>query len=91
MMAALANLIAKLRELYACQTEIAERLDLLNRPWEEDMLHWVQIGEQWELHGRLPPPPDGRRRSTTRQGWCPGCRSRSQPKHSPPDGEPREP
>jgi hypothetical protein len=89
--AALANLVARLRELYACQTEIAERLDLLNRPWEEDMLHWAWNGGHWELHGRLSPPPDGRRRSTTRQGWCPGCRSRSQRNHRQPGGDSREP
>jgi hypothetical protein len=72
----LADLVAKLRDLHARQTEIAQRLDLLNRPWEEDMLHWSWNGERWELHGRRSPPPDGRRRSMTDQGWCPACRSR---------------
>jgi hypothetical protein len=71
----LADVVAKLRDLHAWQTEIAQRLDLLNRPWEEDMLHWSWDGQRWELHGQRLPPSDGRRRSTTKQGWCPGCRS----------------
>ena len=57
-----------LREFWADQVELHERLIVLNRPWEEEFLHWVD----GELHGSLTPPADGRRRSTTRRGWCPG-------------------
>jgi hypothetical protein len=61
-----------LRNSLANQAELQERLALLNCPWEEDFLHWVGEGASRELHGRIPPPPDGRRRSVTRTGWCPG-------------------
>lgn len=61
-----------LREFDADLTERAERRRLLLRPWEEDFLHWSSDGH---LHGRLPPPPDGRRHSVTRGGWCPGARA----------------
>jgi hypothetical protein len=56
-----------LREAWADQVELHERLILLNRPWEEEFLHWAD----GELHGSLTPPRDGRRRSTTKRGWCP--------------------
>lgn len=61
-------LLAKARELYVQQNELAERQLLLNRPWEEEFLHWGQDGH---LHGHLV-PPGHRRLSTTRSGWCPG-------------------
>jgi hypothetical protein len=57
------------REFLAVQVELRERAALLDRPWEEEFLHWADEGR--ELHGRLVPPP-GRGRSTTRTGWCPG-------------------
>jgi hypothetical protein len=57
-----------LREVWAGQVELQERLLLLNRPWEEQFLHWAD----GELHGTVAPPADGRRRSVTGQGWCPG-------------------
>ena len=46
-----------------------ERRSLEGRPWEEDLLHWAKDGS---LHGTVSPPTDGRRRSTTADGWCPG-------------------
>lgn len=46
-----------------------ERRSLQDRPWEEDLLHWALDGS---LHGTISPPYDGRRRSTTTDGWCPG-------------------
>jgi hypothetical protein len=58
-----------LREFLAVQVELHERAALLDRPWEEEFLHWAGGGR--ELHGRLVPPP-GRGRGTTRSGWCPG-------------------
>jgi len=45
-----------------------ERRALQRRPWEEDLLHWAKDGT---LHGSVSPPSDGRRRSTTSDGWCP--------------------
>jgi hypothetical protein len=56
-----------LRRLWAGQVELQERLILLNRPWEEQFLHW----SDGQLHGTVAPPADGRRRSVTGQGWCP--------------------
>ena len=46
-----------------------ERRSLQGRPWEEEMLHWAKDGS---LHGTVSPPPDGKHRSTTSDGWCPG-------------------
>jgi hypothetical protein len=48
---------------------LRERRALQSRPWEEDLLHWAKDGT---LHGNVSPPSDGRRRSTTTDGWCPG-------------------
>ena len=36
-------------------------------------------GDGWSLHGSVPPPRDGRRRSTTPEGWCPGPRRGREP------------
>lgn len=57
-----------LRRFWSEQVEIQERMVLLNRPWEETYLHWAD----GELHGSVAPPADGRRRSVTGRGWCPG-------------------
>ena len=55
-----------LRDFFAVQVELHERKALLDRPWEEEFLHW----SGGELHGtRL--PPGGRRHGVTRNGWCP--------------------
>jgi hypothetical protein len=67
----LRRLGAFLREFDAEVTELHERQRLLNRPWEEEFLHWAYDGEAWHLHGHLTPPDDGRRRSVTSNGWCP--------------------
>ena len=32
-------------------------------------MHWAKDGT---LHGTVSPPSDGKRRSTTADGWCPG-------------------
>jgi hypothetical protein len=68
------SFLARFRDFLATQAELAERQDLLNRPWEEEFLHWACDDREWHLHGHLTPPP-GRRRSTTRAGWCPGLRT----------------
>ena len=52
--------------------ELEERRDLLNRPWEEEFLHWAYDGRQWHLHGHRMPGVGKRRRSVTSGGWCPG-------------------
>jgi hypothetical protein len=64
---------AALQEMWADYREVHERQGLLQRPWEEEFLHWSFDGRRWQLHGHLQPPP-GRRRSTTSSGWCPGAR-----------------
>ena len=58
-----------LRGFLCVQVELHERAALLDRPWEEEFLHWA--GDGRELHGQLVPPP-GRGRGTTTRGWCPG-------------------
>jgi hypothetical protein len=67
-----ARLVTALRTAASQQTELQERMWLLQRPWEEDYLHWVGEGEERRLHGTVPPPQDGRRYSVTRAGWCRG-------------------
>jgi hypothetical protein len=59
---------SRLARLLATQRELEERRLLAHHPWEEDFLHWSADGR---LHGTLS-PPDGRRRSVSRLGWCPG-------------------
>lgn len=59
-----------LRRFWSEQSELQQRMALLNRPWEEEFLHWVGEGPSRRLHGHLQPPPDGRRRSVTSGGWC---------------------
>lgn len=69
------SLLSSVREFLATQAELSERQSLLNRPWEEELLHWSWDGHEWRLHGHLMPPPNRRRHSTTRSGWCPGVRA----------------
>jgi hypothetical protein len=66
--------LAALRRSWRDYAEISERRALLNRPWEEEFVHWAFDGQQWHLHGHLI-APGGRARSTTSSGWCPGLRS----------------
>jgi hypothetical protein len=68
----LARGLAWVRQRVAVQEALHERRALVDRPWEEDFLHWHRDGESWQLHGEHAPPSDGRRRSTTADGWCPG-------------------
>lgn len=69
-----ARTLGRLREFNATQVELHERLLLLNRPWEEELMHWAYDGHAWELHGHQLPPP-GRGHSVTASGWCPGRRN----------------
>lgn len=62
--------VGRLRRFHADQIELHERLMLLDRPWEQDLLHWCHDGHEARLHGHVA-PPRGRRRSVTRRGWCP--------------------
>lgn len=66
-----------LRAFLSEQTELQERLLLLNRPWEEELLHWSAA--DGGLHGSVAPPADGRRRSVTASGWCPGGQLAARP------------
>jgi hypothetical protein len=66
-------LAAAIRSFWAEQAEVAERLALRNRPWEEAFLHWSGDADAPDLHGQYLPPP-GRPRSVTRAGWCLGVR-----------------
>lgn len=61
-----------------------ERRGLQDRPWEEDLLHWAKDNT---LHGRFTPPADGRRRSITKDGWCPAWAREVQRKYLPRGGQ----
>lgn len=63
------GLLQSWREFFADYQRLYERRELVNRPWEEEFLHFALDGS---LHGRITPPSDGRRRSVTSDGWCPG-------------------
>jgi hypothetical protein len=62
------RLWALLREFNATQIELQEHLLLLNSPWEEEFMRWAYDGNEWQLHGHRPAPPDGRRHSVTSRG-----------------------
>ena len=70
-LAFLRDVLERLRDFHVAQVELHERALLRSSPWLEDFLHWAHDGEEWHLHGRLP-PPDGRVRSVSGAGWCPG-------------------
>ncbi|MGI3782582.1 MAG: hypothetical protein ACRYG2_17615, partial [Janthinobacterium lividum] len=53
----------------ALRRAMRDRRALQERPWEEELLHWARDGT---LHGSVTPPSDGKRRSITADGWCPG-------------------
>jgi hypothetical protein len=57
--------------------ELEERRALLDRPWEEDFLHWACDEQGWHLHGHLAPPRRRRTKSVTSRGWCPGLPANS--------------
>lgn len=63
-----------LRRFWSEQSELQQRMALLDRPWEEEFLHWVGEGDSRRLHGHLPPPNGRRRLSVTSGGWCTGLR-----------------
>ncbi|WP_433291747.1 hypothetical protein ACQPZQ_02865 [Pseudonocardia sp. CA-142604] len=62
------GLIDKVRAAFCNLNELEQRRELLDRPWEEDFLHWAADGT---LHGDRIPPIGRRRYSTTSGGWCP--------------------
>ena len=70
-MGVLLRALEQVREFFSTQESIYERQLLLNRPWEEEFLHWSWTGERWVLHAHIIPPPGRHHRSTTRDGWCP--------------------
>ncbi len=71
------SVLQSLREFFSDYERVYERRQLLNRPWEEEFLHFALDGT---LHGEIPPPADGRRHSVTADGWCP-CWARQQRSH----------
>ncbi len=73
------GMVHRLHQFWIEQNEIQERLLLTNRPWKEEFIHWAHDGLHWHLHGHLTPPDDGRRRSVTSTGWCPGLRHHPNP------------
>lgn len=54
-------------------TELEQRRLLLNRPWEEEFLHWALSEDGPHLHGHFV-PQSRRSRNVTSSGWCPGLR-----------------
>ena len=62
------GLIDRVRTAFWNLNELEQRRELLDRPWEEDFLHWAADGT---LHGERVPPGGRRRYSTTSGGWCP--------------------
>jgi len=62
----------RVRAVLAEIRELDERLYLVNRPWEEEFLHWARDEHGWHLHGHRVPPSNTRIRSITSTGWCPG-------------------
>ncbi|GAA1183838.1 hypothetical protein [Pseudonocardia alaniniphila] len=62
------DLIDRVRTAFCNLNELEQRRELLDRPWEEDFLHWAADGT---LHGDRIPPAGRRRYSTTSGGWCP--------------------
>jgi hypothetical protein len=68
----LRHLAKRLHRFAADLRELQERRDLLDRPWEEEFLHWAHDEHGWQLHGRFVPPARRRASSVTSQGWCPG-------------------
>ncbi len=75
--APLRRLFKRLQRLTADLRELEERRGLLDRPWEEDFLHWACEDDGWQLHGHIVPPPRRRTSSVTSQGWCPGTAARA--------------
>ena len=73
------RLIAEAARVWAEIRELEERRNLLNRPWEEEFLHWAHDEHGWHLHGHKIPPSRSRTRSVTSTGWCPGLLRSQQP------------
>jgi len=76
----LRRLFKRLQRFTANLRELEERRALLDRPWEEDFLHWACDDHGWQLHGHFVPPPRRRASSVTSQGWCPGTAARTHQK-----------
>jgi hypothetical protein len=67
----LRRLAKRLHRFSSDLRELGERRVLLDRPWEEDFLHWARDGQGCQLHGHLVPSPQRRASSVTSRGWCP--------------------
>jgi hypothetical protein len=75
------RLITRLRHVLADVRELEERRSLLDRPWEEDLLHWARGDQGWQLHGQFVPPARRRTSSVTSRGWCPRMSRINEPGH----------
>jgi hypothetical protein len=73
----LRRLAKRLHRFSSDLRELGERRVLLDRPWEEDFLHWARDGQRCQLHGHLVPSPRRRASSVTSRGWCPRMAHRS--------------
>jgi hypothetical protein len=82
--APLRRLVKRLHEFSEDLRELEERRVLLDRPWEENFLHWARDEHGWQLHGSFLPPPLRRASSVTSQGWCPGTARTRQQRPAPP-------
>jgi hypothetical protein len=80
----LRRLLERLHGFSADLRELEERRVLLDRPWEEDFLHWARDEQGWRLHGHFVAPPRRRSSSVTSQGWCPGTTCTRQQWPAPP-------
>jgi len=72
--------VRSVRFFFSMESMLRERIDLLHRPDEEQLLHWARDDS---LHGGVLPPQDGRRHSVTSDGWCP-CWARQEAVARPP-------
>lgn len=71
--------LRSVRFFFSMEAMVNERLALLERPEEEEYLHWAR---DETLHGCLIPPTSGRRHSVTSDGWCP-CWAREDQRRTP--------
>lgn len=65
------RLLDHVRTWWADVRELDQRLALLARPWDEELLHWAAGPQGWELHGSY--LPSSARAARTDRGWCVGA------------------
>ena len=65
------RILDHVRSWWADVRELDQRLALLARPWDEELLHWSAGPRGRELHGAFVPP--AARAACTGRGWCVGA------------------